>query len=433
MYVLGYINSMFLVPIMLCVLFGSGFYYMFKLRGAKVLSPVEVTKAVFAKNTSSGVSPFKAVTVALAGTLGVGNIVGVATAIAMGGAGAVFWMLLSSFVAMVLKYAEINLAIQFRRREKDGWHGGASYYIRDGLGKKGLSIFFALLCILASFTMGNIVQINALSQALSSEFNLPPVGVGIFFAILTFIVVYKGFSSISNLTVKLIPALSGLYVLFSLIIIFANITQIPRVIGEIFREAFSPNAAFSGFLGFLFMKGLRYGITRGIGSNEAGCGTAPTAHAAADAKSPHTQGLWGVFEVFVDTVLLCTLTAFVILIYRKELVGLTGIDIAIGAYEQFFGSWAGYIMSGAMVCFAFSTIVCWSYYARESIRFIGGKELAQKLYIYIYCALVVVGAVLGVEFVWELSDLCVSLMAIINCLCIVKLSCFFEKKQDKKL
>ncbi len=428
---------------MFAVLFICGGVLLIRLKGFPLTSPVRVIKGLMGKNM---LSSFKAMTVALAGTLGVGNIVGVATAIHMGGAGAVFWMIISALVAMVIKYAEIYLAISYRQ----GKHGGAAYYIRDGLGKPGLAGFFSVLCIIASFTVGNIIQVNAAALSFESEFNIPPVWIGIIIAFVAFLVIYKGIGRISSFTLRMIPILSVAYIIVSLILICANYTLIPDIIKNIITSAFTADSAAGGVLGFLIMKSLRYGVIRGIGSNEAGCGTAPTAHATADTDSPVKQGYWGIFEVFVDTVLLCTLTALVILIYPQHIPQYDGMVLAIKAYESFFGDMAGYILTAAIFFFALSTVICWSYYAMESIYYFTEKEIYKKggesprpyyagklsdsnhtesrkflfikrIYIVVYCFACILGAVLSLEFVWELSDITIALMTMINCICIIKL------------
>ena len=427
MNILTYLNNYLLSPIMFSVLFICGIILLIRLKGFPLTSPRKVVKGLMGSDT---LSSFKAMTVALAGTLGVGNIVGVATAIHLGGAGAVFWIIISALAAMVIKYAEIYLAILYRR----GKHGGAAYYIRDGLGKPRTAGFFSVLCIIASFTVGNMVQVNAASEAFESEFGISPLWIGIVIAVIAFLVIYKGIRSISAFTLRMIPVLSVGYVLFSLILVCANYRMLPQIMKEIFICAFEPEAAVGGVLGFLLSKALRYGVVRGIGSNEAGCGTAPTAHATAKTDSPEKQGCWGVFEVFVDTVLLCTLTALVILIYPQHIQNNDGMVLAIKAYESFFGNIAGYILTLAVFFFALSTVICWSYYAAESIHYFTKKEIYIKLYYIIYCFVCIPGSVMSLTLVWELSDMTIALMTIINCICVIclnkKLTCKVAKNSD---
>lgn len=421
-----YVNSMFLAPVMLSVLFLCGIFLIFKLRARPIRSPKIMKNALSSESGSS----FRSLCVALAGTIGVGNIVGVATAIHAGGAGSVFWMILSAFVAMIIKYAEVTLAMRYRIKERDEYHGGAAYYIRDGIKKPRLAILFSLLCILASLTLGNFVQINACAEAFQVEFGIPRAIIGAAVALIVYFVVSGGFSAISDFTVKMVPLFCILYIIFSGMIIISNYSLIPCVLNNIIRGAFTPNAAFGGILGYILASSIRYGIARGIGSNEAGCGTAPSAHAKANCRIPAKQGVWGIIEVFIDTVLLCTLTAFVILIYPENIVKFDGMTLAIKSYENFFGSLAGYIMAIAIFFFALSTVICWAYYAKESIYFLTKKKKWDKIYTVLYCVLIVPAALCSVEAVWELSDLTVSLMTIINCVCVMILSGEVKKETD---
>lgn len=399
---------------MFAVLFICGFVLLIHLRGFPFTSPLKVLRGL--KNGNI-LSSFKAMTLALAGTLGVGNIVGVATAIHMGGAGAVFWMLVSALVAMVIKYAEIYLAILYRRNGR----GGAAYYIRDGLKKTLLAAIFSVLCITASFTVGNMIQVNAVALSFESEFGLDPLVTGVMIAGLSFLVIYKGVESISAFTLRMIPLLSVGFIIVSLWVIIANRNILPSVINQIFTDAFRTESAAGGIVGFLLSDTLRYGVMRGIGSNEAGCGTAPTAHATADTDRPEKQALWGIFEVFVDTVLLCTLTALVILIYPHNISEYDGMVLAIKSYEGYFGEAAGYILAIAIFFFALSTVICWSYYAVESVHYFTKKQIYKKAYIVVYCIFCIVGAVSSLGAVWELSDVTIALMTVINCYTLIRL------------
>ena len=408
------LNKLIFSPVMFAVLFICGTLLLIRLKGFPFTSPLRVLRGL--KNGDM-LSSFKAMTLALAGTLGVGNIVGVATAIHLGGAGSVFWMLCSALVAMVIKYAEIYLAILYRRNGR----GGAAYYIRDGAKKPLLAGIFSLLCITASFTVGNMIQVNAVAQSFQSEFGVKPFITGAVIALFSFLVIYKGVESISAFTLRMIPVLSVGFIIVSVWVIAANRALVPSVVKQIFTEAFSTDSAAGGVVGFLTSSALRYGVMRGIGSNEAGCGTAPTAHATANTDSPEKQGLWGIFEVFVDTVLLCTLTALVILIYPQNTEKYDGMVLAIKSYEGFFGETAGYILAVAVFFFALSTVICWSYYATESISYFSTKEVYKKLYYVVYCFFCIIGAVSSLSAVWELSDITVALMTVINCYALLSL------------
>lgn len=416
------LNSYILSPVMFAVLLLCFICIFVRLRGRPLITPGKVISGLIGNDKKRRASSFRSMTLALAGTLGVGNIVGVATAIHSGGAGAVFWMITSALAAMIIKYAEIVLAVKFRKKDVNGYHGGAAYYIRDGLNKPRLAAFFCILCITASFTVGNMIQVNAVTEAARSEIGASALLVGIITASLVFIVIYKGVKRISDFTVALVPLLSISFIVLSCIIIITNITVIPELINNMITEAFTVDSVASGIIGFLLMKSLRFGVVRGIGSNEAGCGTAPTAHATANAESPEKQGYWGIFEVFVDTVVICTLTSLVILIYPQNITEYDGMVLAIRSFECFYGEAAGYILTGAIFFFAFSTVISWSYYAMESIRFFTGKEIYQRIYILVYCIVCILGALMTLDAVWELSDMTISLMTIINCICVMSLS-----------
>jgi len=415
MNIISFINSFILGPVIPLILFIVGIYFFIKYKFFIIRFPMMIIKVFFKKSDDpNAISPFKAVTMALAGTLGVGNIVGVATAITAGGAGAVFWMLLSALASMLIKYSEIVLAIKFRHQN----HGGAMYYIRDGLMKNNIAVLFAVVCLLSSFTLGNIIQVNAAAEAFHTVFNIPPIVIGIIFFILSFIVILGGLKSISELTAKLIPILSAVFIIFSMFIIIVNYGKLPGVIAKIITSAFTPSAAAGGIGGFIMMKSLRFGVARGIMSNEAGCGTAPIAHASAYTNNPAEQGCWGIFEVFVDTVILCSMTAFVILIYHDNLTGYDGIILALKAYESCLGSLANYVISISVLCFAFGTVICWSYYGIECIRFLTSDKKWIKMYIIIYCLTTLYGAVASGTVIWDLSDFFTGIMTVINTICI---------------
>lgn len=419
MNIISFVNTFILGPVLPLILFAVGLYFLFKFRFFIIRHPIKIIKVLLKKSENpDAMSPFKAVTMALAGTLGVGNIVGVATAITAGGAGAVFWMLLSALVSMLIKYSEIVLAVEYRQNKNGTFFGGAMYYIRDGLKKHTIAIIFAVVCLLTSFALGNIIQVNAAANAFKLIFDIPPIAVGIFIAVLAFVVIWGGVKSISEFTAKLIPLLSLIYIAFSMYVIVVNGDKIPDVITNIITSAFKPSSAIGGIGGFLLTKSIRYGVARGILSNEAGCGTAPIAHAGAQTNSPAEQGCWGLFEVFVDTILLCTMTAFVILIYHDNLVGYDGIVLALKAFESCLGSIAGYVISISILCFAFCTVICWSYYAIECIRFLTSKIIWSKIYIVVYCLIAVYGAVASNFIIWELSDFFIGIMTVINTVCV---------------
>lgn len=441
-WILDFYNTYIAGTVMPFLLIASGLFMTCYLRFFYIRHPVKVVKRLLIpseRGTEGGTSPFKAVTMALAGTLGVGNIIGVAAAISAGGPGAVFWMWVSAVAAMSLKYAETLLAVVFRRiTEENGvvrYFGGAMYYLRDGLRKCGfkntrfIGSLFAFLCIFNSLTTGNIVQVNAVSASIP----IPKILCGVLFAFLVAVVIIGGVKRISDITMRLIPILSAIYIVLSMYIIIINIEKIPDVFSMIFKDAFDFGSAASGILGFFISKNVRLGVTRGILSNEAGCGTAPTAHASANVKLPSTQGCWGIFEVFADTIVLCSMTAFVILISYEELVlkfSLDGIALTIAAYEKYAGNLAGITLSASVFLFAFATVICQSYYGQEAINFLTPSKKAYKIYIVIFLVAIITGAVISSEKMWILADFTVSTMTIINTTCLLIMAKIVKQHTD---
>ena len=411
------------VPFLLII---GGIFFCFKLRFFFILHPKKLLSILIAHRAGEerGTSPFRALTLALAGTLGVGNIVGVSAAIFMGGFGAVFWMWVSALCAMVLKYAEIVLAMKHRKYDEDGKpHGSAMYYIRACFEKKGartvgivLAAVFAIFCILNSITMGSVIQTNAVTGALDGVFHLPPWITGGALALVAFLLVRKGGEGMARFTEKLVPIMTVGYVVLSVAVLILRADALPMAFSKIFNDAFSFRAGGAGIGGFFLSKALRFGTMRGLVSNEAGCGTAPAAHAVSDCKDPARQGVFGIFEVFVDTILLCTLTALVVIVSYGEIahLGENFIMMTIGAYEAVLGSFASYFMSVAVLCFGFATIICWAHYGIESVGYLTKCRAAKTLFIAIYCLSVFVGAFATSDFIWQSADLAIGVMTVIN-------------------
>ena len=369
---------------------------------------------------SVGISPFRSVTMALAGTLGVGNIVGVASAIAMGGFGAIFWMWISALCAMILKYAEIVLAVAHRPDGKVN-RGGAMWYIKDGIKSKRLgAIFsgaFAALCVIDALSMGCIVQVNALSGAVNGAFGASKVWVGLLVAIMTALVITKGAKGISKLTEWLVPLMSLGYIVISVAVMIICRDRLAWAFSTIFKEAFALKSGFGGVAGFLMSDGLRYGTMRGLLSNEAGCGTAPFAHAASNTHEPAKQGVWGIFEVFVDTILLCTMTALVVIVSYDEVCSLApdGMLMTLRAYSVVLGEWSEYFLAVAVFLFAYATVICWSHYGGECVEWLAGeRRLPRNLFNIAFCVCAFVGAVIAPEEIWTLADFSIGSMTLIN-------------------
>lgn len=423
--VLEFLNERIVGVSTAVMLLAVGVFFSFRLGFFYIRHPVKMLKAMLWREGGDGISPFRAVTLALAGTLGVGNIAGVASCIAIGGYGSVFWMWVSALVAMVLKYAEITLAISHRRidRESGEPYGGAPYYIKDTLSRWGFKVagkalagFFALLCIVNSVTMGCMLQANAVSTSFEGVLQIEPWVVGAVVAILCCFVITGNARWVSGFCEKTVPLMTLGYIGVSLAVIWARREALPDAFAMILNDAFAFDSVTGGVVGFLISTKLRAGVMRGLVSNEAGCGTAPTAHASSNTKSPARQGVWGIFEVFVDTILLCTLTAIVIILAGDGvlLFAENPMMMAVKAYSLVLGEWSEYYMCISVLFFAFATMVCWAHYGKESLRAITKNRGASAIFIIIFCLFVFLGSVAAPAIAWLLADLSIGIMTIIN-------------------
>ena len=382
------------------------------------------------------VTPFQAVCTALAATVGTGNIAGVAGAIAIGGPGAVFWMWVSALLGMCTKFVEVTLAVQFRERNAQGdWVGGPMYYIKNGLGKKWmwLAYIFAALGVLTVFGTGNATQVNAIITSINSalySFGVTPKGglpavnlaIGIFIALLVALVLLGGIRRIGRVAERLVPFMALLYVVLGMGVVALNLNRVPAAFAAIFRGAFSPAAVTGGVVGAMFTS-MKKGVSRGIFSNEAGLGTASIAHASAHVDGPVKQGLYGVFEVFADTIVICTLTALVILLGGAEITygQAAGADLTISGFTSTYGSWVSVVTAVAMCSFAFSTILGWGLYGTRCIEFLFGTRV-NKPFMLVYSAVAVLGATVNLGLLWDISDTFNGLMVIPNLIAVVLLS-----------
>ena len=415
----------FVLPAVL--LFGGAYLLFFV--GVFPLRHPKRTVRLFIKKEKNGASPVKAMTMALAGTLGVGNISGVALAIVSGGAGALFWMWVAAAFSMILKYAEVTLALRFR---KNG--GSAMAYMSGGIaGKSGrrIALVFAVLCLFAAFTVGGLVQANAMAETLSEGFSLPLLPVGILLSLVTAAVIFGGAKKISDATAFLIPPVTALYIVMSLVLILKNANGIPEVFSDIFVGAFDFRSAGGGVFGFLFSRAVRFGTTRGLLSNEAGCGTAPMAHATSGSDTPAKQGLFGIFEVFVDTIVLCSLTGVGVLLAAPELSLGGGIRIVTAAFSTVFGGFAPVLVSLSVVVFALATVFCWAYYGETALSFLTRKKTARTLYRIFFCLSLTFGAILTVDAVFACVDLVLCLMTVINVGVLIRLSPLLREETEK--
>ncbi|MEG0115054.1 MAG: sodium:alanine symporter family protein [Hydrogenoanaerobacterium sp.] len=423
------INSVVWGPVMIALLMGTGIYFTVRTgflqfrKFGYILKNTIATIFSDKKSAADGsVTPFQALTTALAGTIGTGNIVGVATAITTGGPGAVFWMWISALVGMMTKYSEIVLAVHYREKNSKGeWKGGPMYYIEKGLKQKWLAVVFAALASLAAFGIGNMTQGNSIASSMKGTFGIPPIVTGLVVAALIAFTVVGGVKRIGAITEKMVPFMSLFYIICSLLVLTINWQNIIPSFALVFRSAFTPTAAIGGFLGAGVMKAIQSGMARGIFSNEAGLGSAPIAHAAADTKHPVQQGMWGVFEVFADTIMVCTCTALVILTSGLWDSGLKGSDLTMAAFSQSLSGLGGIVITIALFFFAFSTMLGWSYYGEKSFEYLFGEKYIL-LYRVAFIAVAVVGSVAQLDVVWGIADTLNGLMAIPNLIGLLGLS-----------
>ena len=382
---------------------------------------------------SGSVSPFQAVTTALAGTIGTGSIAGVATALVLGGPGAVFWMWISALFGMVTKYSEIVLALRFREKNECGAYvGGPMYYIKNGLGIKWLAALFAAFAMIACIGTGNATQSNSISGVLNMNFGIAPWITGIVLTVAVGAVIIGGVKRIATVNEKLVPVMAVFFILASVFALIFSIEKIPAAFGLIFREAFNFRSAFGGAAGYGILLAMRYGVGRGVFSNEAGLGSAPIAHSASNTEDPVKQGVWGVFEVFITTIVICTMSALVILtsgIYSSAFEAgvapsVSGAALSSAAFDEALPYVGGIGIALSTVFFALSTILGWAYYGEASVGYLfkSHSRTAIAVYRIVYVAFVFVGAVAEINTVWLIADCFNALMALPNLIALIGLS-----------
>lgn len=428
------------VPAMICII-GVGLLLSVRTRFIQIrkfgVAMKNTVGKIFDKTQAKdgSMSPFQAVCTALAGTVGTGNIAGVAGAIALGGPGAIFWMWCSAFLGMCTKFSEVTLAIHFREKNSNGEYvGGPMYYIKNGLSKKWyfLAFLYAVFGVLTVFGTGNATQVNTIVASINSalmSFHIidgtndkANLIFGIFIAALVAMVLLGGIKRIGQVTEKLVPFMAVLYVILALGVIIMNIEHVPAVFGEIFSGAFSPRAATGGVIGSMFLS-MKKGVSRGIFSNEAGLGTGSIAHACADTDNAVHQGMFGIFEVFMDTIIICTLTGLVILLAAPGITygQAAGAELTISGFTSTYGSWVSIFTAVAMCCFAFSTIIGWGLYGSRCIEFLGGEKLVRP-FLVIYSFVSIVGATINLGLLWDIADTFNGLMAVPNLIALLMLS-----------
>ena len=390
------------------------------------------------RDASDGaMTPFQAVCTALAGTVGTGNIAGVAGAIAIGGPGAVFWMWCSALLGMCTKFAEVTLAVHFRERSDTGeWVGGPMYYIKNGLGRRWqfLAVLYALFGVLTVFGTGNATQVNTIVAAVDTallEYGLvggsflPPLNliVGILVAVLVALVLLGGIKRIGSVSEKLVPFMALFYIVLSVGVVVLNFSRLPYVLESIVAGAFNPAAFTGGTIGSLFVS-MQKGVSRGIFSNEAGLGTGSIAHACADTKKPVKQGMFGIFEVFADTIVICTLTALVILCSGVPVNygSAAGAELTIAGFTSTYGGWSSIFTAVALCCFAFSTIIGWGLYGSRCIEFLCKTDKVVRPFLVVYSFVAILGATVELDLLWNIADTFNGLMSIPNLIALLLLS-----------
>lgn len=429
------------VPAMICII-GVGLLLSVRTRFIQVRKFGAAMKntigKIFDKTQAKdgSMSPFQAVCTALAGTVGTGNIAGVAGAIALGGPGAIFWMWCSAFLGMCTKFSEVTLAIHFREKNANGEYvGGPMYYIKNGLSKKWhfLAVLYALFGVLTVFGTGNATQVNTIVSSIHSALhNLHIIDgtvderanliFGIFIAAFVAMVLLGGIQRIGQVSEKLVPFMATLYVILAIGVVILHINRVPAVFAMIFKSAFTPQAATGGIIGSMFLS-MKRGVSRGIFSNEAGLGTGSIAHACADTNNAVHQGMFGIFEVFMDTIVICTLTGLVILLGAPNIVygQAAGAELTISGFTATYGGWVSIFTAVAMCCFAFSTIIGWGLYGSRCIEFLGGEKLVRP-FLVAYSFVSIIGATINLGLLWDIADTFNGLMAIPNLIALLILS-----------
>ncbi len=402
-------------------LLGVGILFTLKLGFLQITKVGKLIKTIMpSKKKTAGVSPFSAFATALGGSLGIGNIAGVAAALSLGGAGAVFWMWVSAFFGMMTKYAEVVLAVAYREKRDGENVGGPMYYMKKGLGSNFLANSFAWLALFGSFGIGNIAQVNSVSVSMFDAFSVPRSLTGIVIAVVSAMVIYGGTKRITGLLEKIVPLITVFYMAAACLIMFMYRAVLGDVMREIIHCAFAPSAAAGGFAGATVAQAIRQGMSRGVFSNEAGLGSTPIAYAAADEENPVKQGMWGIFEVFVDTIVMCSATAFVILATGAHREGSEGILIAIRAFGAVLGDFSGAFISISVLFFAFASMLAWCYYGQVCAKFLGrGPALFYRP---LFIGVMYMGAVMDLNAAWGVSDILNGLMIIPNVIGILCLS-----------
>lgn len=422
------INSIVWGPQMVCLLVGVGIYLSFRLGFLQVFKFKHIAKNTVGKMFSNSdgegtISSAKAGLTSIAAVVGTGNIAGIATAVATGGPGALFWMWVAAFFGMATKFSEITLGIHFREKLPNGeYAGGAMYYIEKGLKQKWLSIFFAVMVIVGYFVVGAIVDTNTVCLSIEAQYGIPPVATGVVLSILTAAVILGGIKRIGDVCQYLTPIMCGIYILAGLAIIVLNIDKVPGAFAAIFKGAFTPAGAIGGFAGSTVSRMITVGMARGLFSNEAGMGSSPIIHSSAQVDHPVEQGIWGSMEVFIDTLIIATITGLAIVISGEWTTGLNGVALTMQSFSTALpGNIGSFIVMLSAVLFGYSCLITANYYCERSAEYLFGPKLVTPLRI-LWCIFIIIGSVGGLEFVWALADTALGLMAIPNLIALIFLA-----------
>ncbi len=421
--IINAISSFVWGPPTLILIVGTGLYLTFRLGFLQFRTLPYALKLAFRptrqdKKSKGDISHYEALTTAMAATIGTGNIVGVATAVVLGGPGAVFWMWISALFGMATKYSEAILAVKYRVEDSKGqMSGGPMYYLEKGLNAKWLGVLFAIFGSIAAFGIGNMVQSNSVSDALQTSFNIPTWLTGIVLTVLVGIVILGGIKSIGRVTAFFVPIMALLYIIGGLIIMIMNLDLLPSAISLIFTDAFTGSAIGGGILGTV----IRYGVARGVFSNEAGLGSAPIAAAAAKTDYPGRQALVSMTQVFIDTIIVCSITGITIVMADMYQGGLEGTELTAASFSYFLGDVGGYIVTIGIILFAFSTLVGWSYYGEKCFSYLFSDK-AIPYYRFVFVIAVMYGAMEKLDIVWGISDIMNALMAVPNLIGLLGLS-----------
>ena len=431
--VVSTVNNILWSYVLVFGLVGIGVYFSIRLGFPQISRFGKAAKRVFGgifnkeENKVGSMSSFQALATSIAAQIGTGNVAGVATAISLGGPGAVFWMWVSAFFGMSTIFVEATLAQKYRETDKDGQLvGGPAYYIKNGLGLKGLASFFAIALIIALGFIGNMVQANSIADAVSRAFNIPHLAIGVVIAILAGLIFIGGIKRIASFAEMVVPVMAAVYILGSIAILVIFKEHIISTLSNIVVAAFNPESVVGGAAGIGIQQAIRFGIARGLFSNEAGMGSTPNSHAVADVAHPAEQGLSAMIAVFIDTVLVCSATALVILVTGAQNSGIVGVGMTQEAFNLAFGPFGEKFLAVCLTFFAFTTVVGWYYFGENNIRFLFKDKKAIRVYQIIVLIFIILGSYQKVDFVWSLADMFNGIMVIPNLIAIFLL--FKESK-----